>query len=158
MTRDELILSALPAVDICTKPYRRKYWYEDLRSSVILRIIQAVDRYDPSKAKFSTFIGYHIRGSILDFKRAWARQNRPEWEGPWRSERQQRLMVISEWLTETLFIRRASANRICAKRALKQRPDRYKATSRRVLTPRTAAWRKAISLGVTRNWEQRRAA
>jgi RNA polymerase sigma factor (sigma-70 family) len=43
--------------------------HKDLRQEALLRMVKHIHRYDPKKAKLTTFLEHHTRGAIQDFLR-----------------------------------------------------------------------------------------
>jgi RNA polymerase sigma factor (sigma-70 family) len=68
MTKDAMIESNLGLVHTAAQPYRgRGVPYDDLVQEGILGLMQAVERFDPSRGvKFSTYAGWWIRGALID--------------------------------------------------------------------------------------------
>ena len=74
LDREQLILRHLPQVHLLAVRQHRKcppeVLLEDLISVGTVGLIQAVDRYDPSrKLKLKTLAEYRIRGAMLDYLR-----------------------------------------------------------------------------------------
>lgn len=71
--REALILSHLPQVELLARRQHRKrpqIELDDLISAGTIGLIQAVDRYDPSRnLKLKTFAEHRIRGAMLDYLR-----------------------------------------------------------------------------------------
>ena len=73
-SRKEMILENLPLVKkVASKIHRRlpegTVEFEELINVGVIGLMKAVDRYDETKAKFSTYAYIKIRGEILDFLR-----------------------------------------------------------------------------------------
>ncbi|WP_163328086.1 sigma-70 family RNA polymerase sigma factor [Desulfurobacterium thermolithotrophum] len=73
-SRKELIIENLPLVKkIANKIYRRlpenAVEFEELVNTGVIGLIKALDNYDETKAKFSTYAYIKIRGEILDYLR-----------------------------------------------------------------------------------------
>jgi len=73
-SRKEIILENLPLVKkVASKIYRRlpegTVEFEELVNVGVIGLMKAVDKYDETKAKFSTYAYIKIRGEILDFLR-----------------------------------------------------------------------------------------
>ncbi|ADY73862.1 RNA polymerase, sigma 28 subunit, FliA/WhiG subfamily [Desulfurobacterium thermolithotrophum DSM 11699] len=73
-SRKELIIENLPLVKkIANKIYRRlpenAVEFEELVNTGVIGLIKALDNYDKTKAKFSTYAYIKIRGEILDYLR-----------------------------------------------------------------------------------------
>jgi RNA polymerase primary sigma factor len=68
MTKEAMIESNLGLVHTAAQPYRgRGVPYDDLVQEGILGLMQAVERFDPSRGvKFSTYAGWWIRGALID--------------------------------------------------------------------------------------------
>ncbi|MEO2068749.1 MAG: sigma-70 family RNA polymerase sigma factor [Desulfurobacteriaceae bacterium] len=74
-TRKELVLEYLPLVKkIANKIYRRipegVLEFDELVNVGVIGLIKAIEKYDETKAKFSTYAYIKIRGEILDFLRS----------------------------------------------------------------------------------------
>jgi RNA polymerase sigma factor FliA len=71
--REALILSHLPQVELLARRQHRKWpqiELDDLISAGTIGLIQAVDRYDPSRnLKLKTFAEHRIRGALMDYLR-----------------------------------------------------------------------------------------
>ncbi len=71
--REALILSHLPQVELLARRQHRKWpaiELDDLISAGTIGLIQAVDRYDPSRnLKLKTLAEHRIRGALLDYLR-----------------------------------------------------------------------------------------
>jgi RNA polymerase sigma factor for flagellar operon FliA len=71
--REALILSHLPQVELLARRQHRKcpqIELDDLISAGTIGLIQAVDRYDPSRnLKLKTFAEHRIRGALMDYLR-----------------------------------------------------------------------------------------
>jgi len=75
VNKDAMIVNSLPLVRIIAKRIARKtppnVELDDLISSGIIGLIDAIQKYDPTKGtKFKTYAEHRIRGSILDELRA----------------------------------------------------------------------------------------
>jgi RNA polymerase sigma factor FliA len=72
-TRDELILSHLPQVEYLAKRQHARcpqVELDDLIQVGTIGLIQAVDRYDPSRGTLlKTLADHRIRGALLDYLR-----------------------------------------------------------------------------------------
>lgn len=74
VSREEMILSHLPQVRLIAQRIwersARRVELEDLISEGVTGLIQAVDRYDPSRnCQLKTLADHRIRGAILDYLR-----------------------------------------------------------------------------------------
>ena len=71
--REALILSHLPQVDLLARRQHRRWpqiELDDLISDGTIGLIQAVDRYDPSRnLKLKTFAEHRIHGALMDYLR-----------------------------------------------------------------------------------------
>lgn len=56
--------------------YKKRYDTEDLIQVGAIGLMKALDKYDPSKAKFSTFATWCVRNSILSFLQKESRLDR----------------------------------------------------------------------------------
>jgi RNA polymerase sigma factor FliA len=71
--REALILSHLPQVELLARRQHRRWpqiELHDLISAGTIGLIQALDRYDPSRnLKLKTFAEHRIRGALMDYLR-----------------------------------------------------------------------------------------
>jgi len=73
--RDKYILDGLEILDkeyevFVNKYYLKRYMskedLEDMKSDVMIEMIHAIDRFDPSKSKLSTFLSPRLKGAFKD--------------------------------------------------------------------------------------------
>jgi RNA polymerase sigma factor FliA len=71
--REALILSHIPQVELLARRQHRRWpqiELDDLISAGTIGLIQAVDRFDPSRnLKLKTFAEHRIRGALMDYLR-----------------------------------------------------------------------------------------
>ena len=71
--RDEMILSQMPQVELLARRLHRRCQQvelDDLISAGTIGLIQAVDRFDPSRnLKLKTLAEHRISGALLDYLR-----------------------------------------------------------------------------------------
>jgi len=74
-SKKEIVLDYLPLVKkIANKIYRRipegAVEFEELVNTGVIGLMKAIEKYDQTKAKFSTYAYIKIRGEILDYLRS----------------------------------------------------------------------------------------